>query len=116
MDSAIKLRWLKALRSGAYEQGKGFLRKHLDKDCFCALGVLCDLYAKEHKIDWELNLGKSGRYSILGRWDIPTSQIIAWAYLYMKHPNSGHVIEKISTMNDIGETFQTIADYIENEL
>jgi hypothetical protein len=32
--------WCEALESGKYKQGSGQLR---DDDCFCCLGVLCDL-------------------------------------------------------------------------
>lgn len=45
-------RWFKALESGEYTQGVDFLRTH---DKFCALGVACDLYAKqpEAEIVWD---------------------------------------------------------------
>ena len=37
-------KWLDALRSGAYEQTTGCLQ---DKDGFCCLGVLADVYEKD---------------------------------------------------------------------
>lgn len=36
--------WIKALRSGNYKQTESVLRKD---DCFCALGVLCDVLTKD---------------------------------------------------------------------
>lgn len=43
-------KWVAALRSGEYSQGRGRLRKG---DTFCCLGVACDLYAKEHpEAEW----------------------------------------------------------------
>ncbi len=37
-------KWIAALRSGEYPQARRSLRKG---DCFCALGVCCDVYRKE---------------------------------------------------------------------
>lgn len=37
----IKQKWIKALRSGEYQQTKGRLKRD---DGFCCLGVLCDVY------------------------------------------------------------------------
>lgn len=42
MNTEVKARWLKALRSGDYQQGKGALHIQ-DKHAYCCLGVLCDL-------------------------------------------------------------------------
>lgn len=41
MDKALKAKWLEALRSGKYKQGRGKLRSVDDE--FCCLGVLCDI-------------------------------------------------------------------------
>lgn len=38
-------KWLQALESGQYKQGKDVLRD--DEDCFCCLGVACDLFIPE---------------------------------------------------------------------
>lgn len=40
MDAEIKRKWIKALRSGTYKQGRNQLRKG---DAYCCLGVLCDV-------------------------------------------------------------------------
>jgi hypothetical protein len=47
MNKEIKEKWINALRSGKYEQGKSQLRSLSNK--FCCLGVLCDLYKDELK-------------------------------------------------------------------
>ena len=44
MKQEIKEKWVSALRSGEYKQGKEGLRIYNE---FCCLGVLCDLYIKE---------------------------------------------------------------------
>lgn len=43
MNRTIKKRWIKALTSGKYTQGRGTLYRD---DTFCCLGVLCDLFIK----------------------------------------------------------------------
>lgn len=49
MNKEVKKKWLKALRSGEYDQGKGCLLTRTSKgDKFCCLGVLCNLYAQAH--------------------------------------------------------------------
>lgn len=49
MNADVKQKWVAALRSGEYAQGKGVLRDNEDK--FCCLGVLCDLAEKEGVVD-----------------------------------------------------------------
>jgi hypothetical protein len=44
MKRDIKKRWIKALHSGDYQQGKSALRAG---DKYCCLGVLCDLAVKD---------------------------------------------------------------------
>ena len=44
MNPKIKEKWLKALRSGEYKQGRESLRKD---DKYCCLGVLCDIAPKK---------------------------------------------------------------------
>src|SRR5687768_4898762 len=47
MDQYWKQKWVKALRSGKYQQGRGYLKQknHLTNQFeYCCLGVLCDLY------------------------------------------------------------------------
>lgn len=40
----IQTKWLEALESGNYKQGKGYLK---DKDGYCCLGVLCEVMGLE---------------------------------------------------------------------
>ncbi len=51
MKPEIAKLWVAALRSGTYQQGQGRLRG--GGNCFCCLGVLCDLHSKETGIQWE---------------------------------------------------------------
>ena len=63
MDEELKANWLRALRSGKYKQGMGYLRSTTSEDepdSFCCLGVLCDI---SNEGDWEYNeaRGEIGR-------------------------------------------------------
>jgi hypothetical protein len=55
MKKDIAKKWVKALRSGQYKQGKSFLKQFNSKGQprYCCLGVLCELYndtmTKNHK-------------------------------------------------------------------
>ena len=44
MNKEVKKKWVDALRSGEYAQGRSSLRDH---DEYCCLGVLCELAVKE---------------------------------------------------------------------
>ena len=41
MNPELKQKWVDALTSGTYRQGRRALRDN--DDCFCCLGVLCDI-------------------------------------------------------------------------
>lgn len=57
MKASIRTKWLAALRSGEYKQNTdGALRKH---DCYCCLGVLCDVVAPGQ---WTDDFGVGGLY------------------------------------------------------
>lgn len=50
MEASLKAKWLEALRSGKYKQGRWALRTKSDD--FCCLGVLCDVSGVS---EWEEN-------------------------------------------------------------
>lgn len=50
MKKEVKDRWLAALRSGKYKQGKKVLRT--EEGTYCCLGVLCDLAAQDGVGQW----------------------------------------------------------------
>ena len=96
--------WTAALRSGKYKQAKGKLR---DGDCFCCLGVLCDLM---EPAGWEAN-DETG-----GRWFGPTEdcdmeEIPLRLEAALDRP--GDTYGSLSTKNDVGATFHEIADLID---
>jgi hypothetical protein len=106
MDAALKEKWVAALRSSKYKQGRSRLRTKDDK--FCCLGVLCDVIDSEK---WELSEGGD-----------------CYIYTADRHQSATFIPNTITDvsgsdqslligMNDTNEmSFNRIADYIERKL
>lgn len=78
MNENVKSRWIEALESGKYKQGKEQLRSN---DCFCCLGVLCDLHRIEFKGEWV-----GDRY--LGSLQILPMEVWTWAGFNTDNPTA----------------------------
>jgi hypothetical protein len=77
MKPEIKQKWIDALRSGKYKQGRGYLRTSRDE--YCCLGVLCDLYSKENpSIQWEPFSDNTELYSFNGLVAVPPYCVNDW--------------------------------------
>ncbi len=114
MNKAIKKKWVAALRSGEYTQGKQYLR-NTDNN-FCCLGVLCNIHAQAHpKIAGQQTDG----YQYMGkRTELPIA-VMKWAGLSAALGDKvkiGHVTAGLSGHNDSGRAFAEIADAIEAQL
>ena len=104
-----KKKWLAALRSGEYKQGRGVLRRRRrGVDRYCCLGVLADLAAPKK---WGESHGKSEAFghggSSVGRLRAPFRERLGMSH---KHQ------ETLINMNDSGKRFPTIAKWIEENL
>lgn len=135
MKPEIKARWLAALRSGEYVQGRDSLRRDLwtpasapgeMTDAFCCLGVLCDLAAREGVVEWD---GTDVRYTFPQNargecWEnnVLPLPVMVWAGLAEDNPRvacnvGGYTSANVATLNDEhGFTFGEIADCIEVSL
>lgn len=102
MNPEAKAKWIEALRSGKYKQGRGALR---NGDTFCCLGVLCDISGVAK---WDVT-----RYD--GELYMPPKSVREWAGLdgypvYLDGPTG----DDVSHLNDqMGLSFEEIADLIE---
>lgn len=107
MKPEIKTKWLAALRSGKYKQGKGCLRSGDDK--FCCLGVLLDVVAPK---GWLSSFHSAKRYhrSSDSIGELPTASFARRARLPCG------ILKDLAAMNDNGTRFTTIAKYIEKNL
>lgn len=133
MNPEVKDKWLTALRSGKYEQGKQRLQTADGK--FCCLGVLCDLYAKETGTKWtkikndslvnickcdscrEANNNSGLTIAFMDKDSYPPDEVVAWAGLPSHNPDAVFLddgVMSLSLANDLkGQTFSDIADAIE---
>ena len=88
-------KWIEALRSGKYKQGKGFLKKG---DCHCCLGVLCEVAGIKPEPDPD----REGVYKYDGQpFSLPPKLSMQFALL-----NQANLIN----LNDAGVPFYVIAD------
>jgi hypothetical protein len=119
MDKKVKESWLKALRSGEYQQGTDFLHQG---SSFCCLGVLCDLYAKSTASgNWTVQ-GDNEFYTFKSSSDdvitcLPES-VLKWAQMPLPSPEGAPELEyewseSLAGLNDAGFSFNQLADYIE---
>jgi hypothetical protein len=118
--------WVKALRSGDYEQTTGDLRNGTG---FCCLGVACDLYANtEGEGAWGPSVLGLSEFVMPGS-KVYTSalppEVAKWLGLSLRGPltgilgvpssrgllSSGH---SLANMNDAGFSFTSIAQEIED--
>lgn len=104
METSLKQKWVEALRSKKYKQGRSCLRSRDDE--FCCLGVLCDVI--------DPNVWRNPKNT---KW---TSSYEYLTYTRLLPPSVQQCqnlpqtqLEKLMNMNDDGKPFTEIADYIE---
>lgn len=109
-DNAKK--WVAALRSGKFKQGKGSLG---DCGLYCCLGVACEL-AIENGVNINVK-DEGGRKSYDGAWATVPESVEKW--LGLNEDTGGYEgedgYETLTEQNDGGMSFQEIADIIESE-
>jgi hypothetical protein len=97
MNPNIKAQWVEALRSGEYQQGSGMLKYYddeIDEARFCCLGVLCDILGHEPGVDQQY----------------PSGSVLDEVGLL------GSYAKVLAHFNDKGDSFEQIADYIQENL
>lgn len=102
MDKKLKAKWVKALRSGKFEQWReGALCEESDEDgkkAYCCLGVLRLVVNPKDK----------GSRANMGTY-LSDRQLLSYG---LEH----EMQEKLAELNDNGKRFPTIAKYIEKHL
>lgn len=133
MNPEIKAKWVSALRSGEYKQGRGRLRS--PQDGFCCLGVLCDLAVKENVAEWRYTASTCSIEDDAGVWSCRTGDysmsdvlpygVSRWAGfsdfedLFINNIGIDDIPDGqwISYLNDqYGLSFDQLADLIESNL
>ncbi len=118
MNPEVKTKWVAALRSGDYEQGRTYLNNN---GKFCCLGVLSEIAVAEGIVDTReiygiVSYGLNGSARGDGGWESAgvTKPIREWANIE-SNPRMGN--NDAMSMNDsFGYTFDQIADEIEEHL
>lgn len=79
MKKEIAKKWIRALRSGRYRQGKHVLKAKSRNGVVqhCCLGVLCELYQNDRKRKKKQRLDVDADWSSGGAYDLPDSTVIA---------------------------------------
>lgn len=102
MKSEIKTKWIKALKSGAYDKCEGTL---YENGSYCAYGVLCDIYAKEKGVQFKNVIKRRRSNSIL-----PNS-VSTWAGL-----GNIRCEDEVVVLNDRKHyTLKQIGEYLESK-
>jgi len=106
MNKRVKRLWLKELRSGEYEQGKGTLRQKGQKNdyAYCCLGVLEKIRCDEKRLQ---------RFP---KRDTLTEATRKWAGLDENNPDLPNDHRSLAELNDNGMSFKAIAARIEKYL
>lgn len=124
MNPVVKAKWIAALRSGDYKQSRGQLRTTersdgLGREGYCCLGVLCDVYRKEHGgrfTDNGVHFEALNDTRVGGDY-ISSASVVAWAGLPVEPDGRVHGFSDLVLRNDAWrQTFSQIADYIEEVL
>ena len=136
MNPEIKAKWVAALRSGQYQQGKGYLKRWDADDLtpsHCCLGVLCEI-AKAEGVDVsesKLDSAAAGMsaYAMFGKDSQTLPDVVQrWAGLgstnpYIPYDHEDRNMWTLAELNDGGDnhdaeehTFNDIADLIEEHL
>lgn len=141
MNPEVKAEWTTALRTEfAGRQGVGRLRRSdqaepddREKDTFCCLGVLCELYRRHHpEVSWrEYGGDLTPSFELLHNLSYLPQEVVRWAGLHEPDPHVTVTIEdherlklldrptsgrRLSVLNDRGYTYDEIAAKIEESL
>jgi hypothetical protein len=109
-------KWIKALKSGKYKQGNGYLR---EGDKYCCLGVACELYIEDgNQLFVEKPNPDNDVYLYDGAHSSLPEVVLKW--LGLRDPlgtfNTAISNEiRLSGLNDSGVSFKEIATIIKSE-
>lgn len=133
MNKEIATRWVKALRSGKYKQGKNALKYKTARGAVrhCCLGVLCELYNQDKKRKQKPTISVKPAapysadlpdgcsvYAFAGNSTTLPTKVMQWAGM---HSNAGEIAdefedESLAEINDDGYSFKKIAQIIEDRV
>ena len=110
-QTELRQEWIRRLRSGEYEQGKGCLNRF---DRYCCLGVLCELLSEQGLVEKHKCPRDSAVYYRHGGFGSQTqlpgtsNELIG-----LVRPDGGTTVPLTILNDDMGWTFDQIADVLE---
>lgn len=123
MNPEIKQKWIEALRSGKYRQGEEWLyaKNPRGDERYCCLGILCVVN------DIPFTSPDFDNYTVEDNWQFAPATYDGRHTLdkYFELPEQDHMAEYglgeneytyLAHLNDIGQSFNDIADWIEGNL
>lgn len=119
-------KWLEALRSGDYQQGRQVLHNR-EANTYCCLGVACHIAGiSETEINYRVNDGDDGvRLTVVGSFAgnpaVLPLEGSEWLGVRGSNPDvlvpgmdaQGMEVRSVAELNDAGYSFEAIADLIE---
>ena len=136
MNQTAKAKWVEALRSGEFQQGQGSLKRLNSDGSFghCCLGVLCEVYIKEHpptSLTWVPSLLNENTLAIGTKTDYLPLPVMQWAGLPAAYgtvlvcslpdlKNPGQIVNTKKAMPVLNDSYRVpfaeLADMIEAQL
>jgi hypothetical protein len=126
MKKTIAEKWVKALRSGKYKQGQEVLHhKENDKNTYCCLGVLCDLYQQDRRSKKKKMLDVDNEYCTVtydGADTLLPDVVREWAGMKTENgswddTNDTNANANLVYLNDEDrKTFKSLANVIEKNV
>lgn len=119
MKPNVKEKWVAALRSGEYRKGFDYLKTGAQRESFCYLGVLTDIYIKEHGLEWES--GEDRIFKFGGTSMCLAPEVMEWSGLddaeeCLLYRGGKWGIVDISDDRDYSLPFEEFADLVEDQL
>lgn len=114
---AIRAEWIRRLRSGEYQQGRGYLKREeaIGKTLYCCLGVLCEIFVENGEI--KSTRDRAGWYLFGSYYFQAVPEIVQEKVgLCNGSGSSRYGIEygrELSELNDRGHSFHEIATELE---
>ena len=110
MKKELKEKWVAALRSGNYQQGRYALKR--TNNTYCCLGVLCEVGGETFEFQPPSELIDYPTACQLKRFPYQTAYLPS--QLYTEFGLDKQITRELIALNDDkGLTFSEIADYIE---
>lgn len=146
MKKAVAQKWIAALRSKKYTQGKKVLKSKSPRGVVrhCCLGVLCELYQQDRRAK-KMKPMPIGSFKVAGKYDAGVTassriyefpdgpgttayatlpyRVAKWAGMISEEghfvdpvPFDGEEVDNLVWLNDAGASFDEIADVIESRV